>query len=378
KSGVGRITAWYGGANDVYEIEGYDIQSDVLTFSSPGGGIGTNRLYRVSQASTANQSIVVEISSFIPDCDYATHEVSPDGKRATLSCIKPFHNTKLYLVDVQNPANNKLLEGADAAHIPFDLPEISYERATLPSGYEVHIAIMKPPKFDPSLKYPILVDVYGGPNSCKVWRSTPTPNMIHFCSNLGAIVVRVDGRGSCNRGWNIKAPVYKSLGQYEAIDTIAAVKHLIAKYPFMDKERVAVFGWSYGGFLSSHIAIRDQGETFKCAVAVAPVVDFMLYDSAYTERYLGIPLENPSGYNASQLLNKAGLIRNVKYLLAHGEADDNVHFQNSALLAEALQAELVHFTQLVYSNQDHSMGSRQAHLFMEIGRFLAEQCFNEE
>ncbi|EYC37400.1 hypothetical protein Y032_0794g2388 [Ancylostoma ceylanicum] len=378
KNGSGQITAWHGGAYDIREIKGYDMTSDTLTFISAGGGLGTMRLYKVSQATSANKSNIVALSSFLPDCDYGTHEVSPNGKRAVMSCIKPFQNTKMYIMDVEKPSSNKLLEGAEEAHIPFDLPELSYEIVKLPSGYEVHIGIMKPPKFDPTLKYPLLVDVYGGPNSCKVRQSTPNPNMIHFCSTLGAVVAWIDGRGSSNRGWNLKAPVYKALGQFETIDTIDAVKYLTEKYSFIEKEQVAVFGWSYGGFLSTHVAMRDQGETFKCAVAVAPVVDFMLYDSAYTERYLGIPLENPAGYNASQLLNKASLLENVKYLLAHGEADDNVHFQNSALLAETLQGELVHFTQLVYSNQDHSMGSRQAHLFMEIGRFLSEECFSED
>ncbi|EPB75454.1 dipeptidyl peptidase IV protein [Ancylostoma ceylanicum] len=263
------------------------------------------------------QSNIVALSSFLPDCDYGTHEVSPNGKRAVMSCIKPFQNTKMYIMDVEKPSSNKLLEGAEEAHIPFDLPELSYEIVKLPSGYEVHIGIMKPPKFDPTLKYPLLVDVYGGPNSCKVRQSTPNPNMIHFCSTLGAVVAWIDGRGSSNRGWNLKAPVYKALGQFETIDTIDAVKYLTEKYSFIEKEQVAVFGWSYGGFLSTHVAMRDQGETFKCAVAVAPVVDFMLYgkcrvpgcklskdalkfidlDSAYTERYLGIPLENPAGYN---------------------------------------------------------------------------------
>ncbi|VDP34543.1 unnamed protein product [Heligmosomoides polygyrus] len=99
------------------------------------------------------------------------------------------------------------------------------------------------------------------------------------------------------------------------------MRHLATKYDYIDSKRMAVFGWSYGGFLSTHIAIRDQGKTFKCAIAVSPVVDFMLYDSAYTERYMGIPLENQGAYNESQLLNKAAHLKNVKYVLAHGEAD---------------------------------------------------------
>ncbi|KAK5970600.1 Dipeptidyl peptidase family member 2 [Trichostrongylus colubriformis] len=378
KNGTGRITAWHGGAYDVKEMKGYEIKTDTLTFTSSGQGVGTMRLYRLARATSDNQSSIVVLSALVSDCDYGSYDVSPDGKRAVLGCLQPFKNTKLYLMNVDMPTNNKLLDGAEEAHIPFDLPELSYESVKLPSGFEVHIGLMKPPKFNPTLKYALLVDVYGGPNSCRVRRSTPNPNMIHFCSDLGVIVAWIDGRGSSNRGWNMRGAVYKALGQFEAIDTIDAVKYLTSRYSYIDSERVAVFGWSYGGFLSTHIAIRDQGKTFQCAIAVAPVVDFMLYDSAYTERYMGIPLENPGAYNASQLLNKAGRLKGVKYFLAHGEADDNVHFQNSALLAEALQGELVHFTQVVYPNQDHSIGPRQAHLFMEIGRFLDKDCFNND
>uniref|UniRef100_A0A0K0D3R2 Peptidase_S9 domain-containing protein n=1 Tax=Angiostrongylus cantonensis TaxID=6313 RepID=A0A0K0D3R2_ANGCA len=299
KNGNGRITAWHGESYDIHEIKAYDTKSDILTFTSAGGAIGTMQLYKVSNA-------------------------------------------------------NKLLEGADETHIPFDLPELSFELMELPSNYgksdrswevdhfatlrlnslsEAHVGIMKPPMFDPTMKYPLLVDVYGGPNSFRVRRVTPNPNMIYFSSHLNAIVVWIDGRGTSNRGWNLKSPVYKALGQYETQDTIDAVKLLISKYSYIDEQRVAIFGWSYGGFVSTYAGILDQGKTFKCAIAVAPVTDFMLYD--------------------------------------------NVHFQNSALLSETLQAELVHFTQLVYSNQDHNIGTRQAHLLMEIDRFLTNECFND-
>ncbi|VDM61692.1 unnamed protein product [Angiostrongylus costaricensis] len=373
KNGSGRITSWHGESYDIHEIKAYNMKSDTLTFTSAGGAIGTMQLYKSS---------VISLSSFILDCDYGSFDVSPDGRRVAASCLQPFRNTKMYLMDIDIPSNNKLLEGADETHIPFDLPELSFELMELPSNYgesdfKAHVGIMKPPMFDPTMKYPLLVDVYGGPNSCRVRRVTPNSNMIYFCSHLNAIVVWIDGRGASNRGWNLKSPVYKALGQYETQDTIDAVKLLISKYSFIDEQRVAIFGWSYGGFVSTYAGILDQGKTFKCAIAVAPVSNFMLYDSAYTERYLGVPLENPTGYNATQLLNKAGLLKNVKYMLAHGEADDNVHFQNSALLSEKLQAELVHFTQLVYSNQDHNIGTRQAHLFMEIDRFLTNECFND-
>lgn len=157
--GKGRITAWHGGAYDVREIKGYDIGTDTLTFTSAGGGLGTMRLYRILQASIANQSPITALSSFVPDCDYGSYEVSPDGKRAAVNCLQAFKNTRLYLMDIGAPSQNKILEGAEEAHIPFDLPDLSYEIIQLPSGYEVHVGMMRPPKFDPLLKYPVLVDV---------------------------------------------------------------------------------------------------------------------------------------------------------------------------------------------------------------------------
>ncbi|WKY15626.1 hypothetical protein Q1695_000815 [Nippostrongylus brasiliensis] len=243
KNGGANVDVWHGGAYDVREIKGYDIQSDTLTFTSAGGGLGTMRLYKITQATMANQLSISSLSSVVSDCDYGSYEVSPDGRRAALSCIQPFRNTRMYLMDVNTPTNNKLLEGGEATHIPFDVPEISYEIVKLSSGFDVHVGIMKPPKFDLTFKYPVIVDVYGGPNSCRVRRSTPNPNVIHFCSNLGAIVVWIDGRGANNRGWNVKSPVYKTLGQYETADTIEAVKYLSSKYSYFDRKHMAVFGW---------------------------------------------------------------------------------------------------------------------------------------
>ncbi|KAK6056939.1 dipeptidyl peptidase IV protein [Cooperia oncophora] len=160
RNGSGRITTWHGGAYDIKEMKGYDIKTDTLTFTSSGQGVGTMRLYRLARATSTNQSSTIVLSSIVSNCDYGTYDVSPDGKRAVLGCLQPFKNTKLYLMNVDMPSNNRLLDGAEEAHIPFDLPELSYETVRLPSGYEVHIGLMKPPKFDPSLRYPMLVDLW--------------------------------------------------------------------------------------------------------------------------------------------------------------------------------------------------------------------------
>lgn len=164
---------------------------------------------------------------------------------------------------------------------------------------------------------------YAGPGTNKVHYSTPDAHFTYFSSVRDYVIVSIDGRGSGNKGWKFREPMYKNFGGPEIIDQIDGLRLLLKKYPFMDPERVAALGWSYGGFVTGHIAARDAGHTVKCAISVAPVVDFKYYDSAYTERYMLLPDENTSGYNANSLLNRTKILnfQHVNYLLAHGEAD---------------------------------------------------------
>ncbi|PAV57701.1 hypothetical protein WR25_23313 isoform F [Diploscapter pachys] len=322
-TGVGKIRSWVGGAFDIVKVFSYDAVSDTLTFASTGSRIAEMKLYRAYKATTKTP-VIQSLSSLLPNCNNGHFTVSPTGKRATIECQSEFEQNRLFLIDVINP-NDYYQIGPDTSEKPpelfFDLPEFSYETITLPSGYEAEVRIMKPPHFNKDDKYPVLVEVYGGPNSNRVQRSAPSPQLLSLCSSYGIVIIWIDVRGTARKGWNIKAPVYKHLGEYESADTIDGTNLLLDKYPYLDRGNVAIFGWSYGGYLSTWVGANDQGNTFKCIVSVAPVTNWLLYDSAYTERYMGMPMENLAGYNRTSLFNVAENLRNVRYFLAHGEMD---------------------------------------------------------
>uniref|UniRef100_A0A914X6A3 Uncharacterized protein n=1 Tax=Plectus sambesii TaxID=2011161 RepID=A0A914X6A3_9BILA len=260
--------------------------------------------------------------------------------------------------------------------VQFDLPSVKFMQITLDDRFESSVRLILPPELDPTLpiKYPLLVLVYAGPGSNAAKAQTPWSLLTYFASKRRYVIACIDGRGSGGRGWDVKGPIYRNLGGPEVDDQIATVTKLKQLLPYLDDKAVGVFGWSYGGFVSAHIAARDAGRTFPCVAAIAAVTDYRLYDTAYTERYMGLVGNNTSGYERSNVLKNITGFQHVDFLLAHGEADDNVHYQNSALLAYALQERGIHFRQLVYTNQDHSIATARPHLYRELDMFF-DECF---
>jgi dipeptidyl-peptidase-4 len=165
---------------------------------------------------------------------------------------------------------------------------------------------------------------------------------------------------------------YMDLGKYETEDQIASAKYL-GDLPFVDPERIGIFGWSYGGYMSS-LCLFKGGEVFKSAIAVAPVTNWKWYDSIYTERYMRTEQENPKGYADNSPVNFADQLKG-NYLLVHGMADDNVHFQNAAEMANQLIAADKQFDTMFYPNRNHGIGGGNAkiHLYTLMTRFLDEK-----
>lgn len=377
KTGNGKITKWIGENFDVMSILGYSRKIDALTFSAYGDGIGENGIYVVKEALYGERKTNIQkVSDLFDDCKtMASQSADPTGERIVVQCEKPFDNTRLYLVDVAETTRKVLLDGATQAYIPFDVPIQTFGKFKLPSGIDGHYMLMKPPNLQEGAKIPLLLDIYGGPDNKGVFQKTPGAHAIQIVSQYDVAYAKIDVRGSGGRGWNVKEQVYKNLGEPETVDALDMIREFLNNIKYIDEDRIAVMGWSYGGFLSSKIAVKDQGELVKCALSIAPVTDFKYYDSAYTERYLGQPSDNPVGYANTNVIPHARNLTNVKYFLAHGERDDNVHFQNSARWSEALQTNGVHFTQLVYANEAHSLGRKLHHLYYEIQRFLMNDCF---
>jgi dipeptidyl-peptidase-4 len=239
--------------------------------------------------------------------------------------------------------------------------------------------MMKPTNFDPSKKYPVLFCNYGGPGSQQVANRFGAVNFWHqMMAQKGYIVVSVDNTGTGYRGEEFKKKTYLQLGKYEIEDQIDAAKYL-STLPYVDGKQIGHWGWSYGGFMST-LAITKGADVFSAAVAVAPVTSWRYYDNIYTERYMRTPQENPKGYDENAPINFVDKIKG-KYLLIHGSADDNVHFQNSTQLITALVKNNIDFDLGMYPNKNHGIGgsadNTTFHLWSKMTNWILENLKNE-
>lgn len=239
--------------------------------------------------------------------------------------------------------------------------------------------MLKPYNFDPAKKYPVLFCNYGGPGSQQVANRFGAVSMWHqLLAERGFIVVSVDNTGTGFRGEEFKKKTYLQLGKFEIEDQIDAAKYL-GKMSFVDKNNIGHWGWSFGGFMSS-LAITKGSDVFNAAVAVAPVTSWRFYDNIYTERYMRTPQENPTGYDDNSPLNFTNRIKG-KYLIIHGTADDNVHFQNSTQMISALVKSNIDFESAYYPNKNHGISgmadNTTFHLWSKMTNWILTNLGNE-
>lgn len=238
------------------------------------------------------------------------------------------------------------------------------------SGVALNGWMLKPTVLTPKKKYPVLLFVYGGPGSQTVDESFGQYYMyFQYLVQQGYVVVSVDNRGTGARGRDFKKVTYQQLGKYEIEDQIDAAKYL-ATLPYVDGKNIAMFGWSYGGYMSS-LAVTKGADVFKAGVAVAPVINWRFYDTIYTERYMRTPQENPEGYDDNSPSSHADKLKGP-YLLIHGTADDNVHYQNSMVMVQKLVNANKQFDFMAYPDKNHGIGggNTRMQLFTKITDFL--------
>ena len=234
---------------------------------------------------------------------------------------------------------------------------------------------MEGPNFNDILKkYPVLMYCYGGPGSQEVMNAYVRAQDLAFYQLLaqhGYIIVCVDGRGTAARGDAFKKVIYQQMGKYEAIDQIATANWL-KKQSYVDGDRIGIWGWSFGGYLSALSMFRGEG-AFKMAISVAPVTNWRYYDNIYTERFMRTPQENPDGYDLNSPTTYASQL-NGKYFLIHGTADDNVHFQNAMELVKALNEAGVEYEQFFFPNKNHFImgGNTRAYLYNKLAKYIME------
>lgn len=240
------------------------------------------------------------------------------------------------------------------------------------SGQELNYWIIKPEKMESGKKYPLLFYVYGGPGSQEVLNSQSRASdymWFRMLAQKGYVVACVDGRGTGMRGEKFKKCTYMELGKYETEDQIEAAKYF-GSLSFIDKNRIGIFGWSYGGYMSS-LCITKGADYYKAAIAVAPVTNWRYYDNVYTERFMRTPQENAEGYDTNSPINHVEKLKG-NYLLIHGTADDNVHYQNSMDLITALVKANKQFEHFAYPNKDHGIygGNTRLHLYTLMTDFI--------
>ena len=243
---------------------------------------------------------------------------------------------------------------------------------TTAAGHELNAYVIKPKDFDPTKKYPVLMYQYSGPGSQNVnntWQST-NDYWHQMLAQEGYLVFCVDGRGTGYKGEAFKKVTYMQLGKYEVEDQIAAAVE-IGKLPYVDASRIGIWGWSFGGYMSSN-ALFKGNDVFKAAIAVAPVTNWRFYDTVYTERFMRTPQENAAGYDDNSPINHVDKFNKGSFLLVHGTADDNVHPQNAFELSEALIQANKDFQMLYYTDKDHGIygGNTRVHLYRQMTNFL--------
>ena len=249
-----------------------------------------------------------------------------------------------------------------------------FSTITTEKGHVLNSWMIKPKDFDATKKYPVFMFQYSGPGSQQVdnaWNGTDD-YWFMMLAQKGYIVACVDGRGTGFKGAEFKKCTQKELGKFEVEDQIDAAK-VFGKYAFVDKSRIGIFGWSYGGFMASN-CIFQGADTFKTAIAVAPVTSWRYYDSVYTERYMQTPQENASGYDNNSPITHVNKLKG-NFLLIHGTADDNVHVQNTMKMVEALVQANKQFDWAIYPDKNHGIygGKTRLQLYTKMTNFILEK-----
>jgi len=352
---------------EVTEYYGLDEKSKAVFYQSTENGSINRDVYRISldgkNKTRLSQNTGTNGATFSPNFQFFINSFST-ASQPTIFSLNDSKTGK----QIQNIENNETL----ASKLKdYNLPQKEFFVLKTEKGNELNAWIMKPKDFDSSKKYPVFMYQYSGPGSQQVNNEWGSYDDYWFMmlAQQGYIIACVDGRGTGYKGADFKKVTYKELGKYEVEDQIDAAK-VIGNYPYVDKSRIGIWGWSYGGFMSSNCILKGN-DVFKMAIAVAPVTNWRFYDSVYTERYMQTPQENPSGYDDNSPINFVSKLKG-KYLLIHGSGDDNVHVQNSMQMMEALIQANKQFDSQIYPDKNHGIygGKTRIQLFNKMTTFI--------
>jgi len=357
----------------VDQIKGVSLASGVIYYTSTElqSGQPANPLRRYIWSVDLNGK-KTKISIFD---GWNSVDVSPSGQYYVQTNENSIMPPTYTLKSFTNPIIEKVLENNTALNnllASVHLPTKQFITLQIASNITLNAYVLFPPGYDANSnrKFPVLMNVYGGPGSQTVFDRFAL-GIGAYISSLGYIYASVDGRGTGFRGNNFEKVVYQQLGIIETQDQVAAAKEL-QKLSYIDGSRIGIFGASYGGFMVAN-CMTDQSGVFGLGVSVAPVTDWRFYDSVYTERYMLTPLLNPTGYANTSVLTKVANIKKPFFLI-HGTGDDNVHFLNSVELSEAMIEANIYYRAMYYPNRDHSITGNNArqHYYQNVVNFLQD------
>ncbi|XP_071103591.1 dipeptidyl peptidase 4-like isoform X6 [Haliotis cracherodii] len=363
--------------SEVTKILSYDNEQKLVYFLGNGGDPKKKHVYSVDHDRKVN-CVTCDLDE---KCQYVSASFSGSSRYFILECLGPgvpyyaLYDTSS-LEEIARMENNTILgERLSKKALPRQ-EDIFIE---IENGEKIWGKMLLPPKMkkEEITTYPLILNVYGGPGTQKVTDEFSIGWETYLTSSKDYIYAYADGRGSGGRGQTFLQQIYKRLGTVEVDDAIKAGEHY-SKLHYVDTEKMAIWGWSYGGFLTLS-ALGRGTETFPCGIAVAPVTDWIYYDSVYTERYMGTPRpsDNRQAYRDANVSHYAERMKKTKFMLVHGTGDDNVHFQHSAQLMKALTEANVYFRLQVYTDKHHGLlgGNTRRHLYETLEDFLVE-CFD--
>lgn len=367
----GQLHRTIGGDYDITAVYGYDAKTGDVYYQAAALGPSDRQVYvahkngktvRLSDKKGWNTAL------FSGDYQYFVNTWSDYN---TPYVVTTRDNNGRVISTLQDNADlkAKVAESGFAKREPFSF--------TTSEGVQLNGWILKPLNFDASKPYPVIMHQYSGPGSQQVTDSWSAGSMGQggafdsYLAQQGFIVVSVDGRGTGGRGADFEKCTYLKIGDLESKDQVEAALYL-GSLPFVDKDRIGIWGWSYGGF-NTLMSMSEGRGVFRAGVAIAPPTSWRFYDSIYTERYMRTPKENPDGYDVNPIVRAQKL--HGALLLCHGTADDNVHPQNSYEYAEALVQADKDFRELYYTNRNHSIygGNTRNHLLRQVANFFVTE-----
>ena len=355
---------------DVTAYYGFDEKSKIIYYQSVENGSINRDVYSISIDGKAKKRLSTKIgtntATFSPNFQYFINTFSS----ATAAPYFSLNDSKTSK-EIKKIQSNEAVEEKLAK---YNLASKEFSTITTEKGHVLNTWMIKPKDFDATKKYPVFMFQYSGPGSQQVdnaWNGTDD-YWFMMLAQKGYIVACVDGRGTGFKGVEFKKCTQKELGKYEVEDQIDAAK-VFGKYTFVDKSRIGIFGWSYGGFMAAN-CIFQGADVFKSAIAVAPVTSWRYYDSIYTERYMHTPQENASGYDNNSPITHVNKLKG-NFLLIHGTADDNVHFQNTMKMVEALVQANKQFDWAIYPDKNHGIygGKTRLQLYTKMTNFILEK-----